>query len=1115
VAGLTGILSADFTSFLNAVQKAEASLKGFETGSGKVETALTKMANSFSGQKIIQDATLMTKAINDAGGASTLTAKELARVNATLNEAIDKYTALGQKAPAAMQKLAEETSKHPSLLEKITGALGPMGAAMAGAFTVGAVIGAGKQVIDFASHVTDLSAKLGISTSGIQKFEMAFAPAGISIDTVAAASLKLSKNLIGDDKSTVNALMKMGLSVKELKALSPEDQFLEVADAVGRIQSPTEKAYAAMTVFGKGGGELLAGLTGDLKKTTEGFEAMGLIIDEETIKAADDLGDQLGLMGKQLLAIVATVIGPLLPAISALGKVLMWVGANVIGPVLTVSIKVLMTALEGLWIGIATLLSKLADMAQRIPLVGSRLTGLAAASDWLAKSAKDTSAHVVGLWTSTEKVGEVAKTATPHLLGLGGASEVAEKAAKDAAEAAKKFAEELDKHTEAAKKNEAGLFGLNATVGVLITSEIEAVKAALAAYEAFKKLEAKIADIEKVAWIANFGFQGMADGLEHLGKKSTELDDVKKHLDDVKAHTNDWGGALSDLTNDFVQMAQIGGKGFNDVARDVGMSVKAFEALNRAATAMTSSTTGGFNAANLTALAAGYVGVAIAAYQITASLVKARDAAAQLRETARFKALFQDEWGTAIQFSDQLVESLKNGSASLVDIIKELGGWAGLTQQQLEHVTMSLRDLLGAAASGGPLADRSLTELDKTLVDMGHSALKTSGLMSKLFVDMTKAAKDSGVELEGVNDIILNQLGAAAEGLNELLTGLNKGLGDSFTITKEQGAGLAAATAATFAEMIDRGMSYKQALDALQPSIDILTETLKKSGVDGGAAFAFLTEMSRIAGDEFMGPLSDAITGANKALKGLHNSGILNQSMFSGLEQSAMQAYQKIIDGGGDGNAALMMMQPTLQTLWSLQKDFGYTVDAATQKLLDEAEATGKVGDKHRPIAEQMLLSTQAIEKAVGRLVDGLLGLTPAAESGAKGITDAFSTIKAPKIEAPWKDWGPPPGASGPMADFAASGGVVTDRGIQHFGLGGTVLRFQPRGSDTVPAMLSPGEMVLTPAQQKRLLNGGGGDALHAEVRGLRSDMQGLRRDLPRAVALASSSATLRKRRAS
>lgn len=52
---------------------------------------------------------------------------------------------------------------------------------------------------------------------------------------------------------------------------------------------------------------------------------------------------------------------------------------------------------------------------------------------------------------------------------------------------------------------------------------------------------------------------------------------------------------------------------------------------------------------------------------------------------------------------------------------------------------------------------------------------------------------------------------------------------------------------------------------------------------------------------------------------------------------------------GYDGDAALRLMQPTLQTLWELQADFGYEVDAGTKLTIDQAVAAGRV----RPAARR------------------------------------------------------------------------------------------------------------------------------------------------------------------
>src|SRR5262245_51141710 len=99
---VTAKFQADFDSFFAAVQKADVSLKGFESNAGRVEKSLNRMTDSFSGRKIIQDATLAAEAVERIGGATKLTEKEQEKLNAELTEALAKYKALGLEAPAKM-----------------------------------------------------------------------------------------------------------------------------------------------------------------------------------------------------------------------------------------------------------------------------------------------------------------------------------------------------------------------------------------------------------------------------------------------------------------------------------------------------------------------------------------------------------------------------------------------------------------------------------------------------------------------------------------------------------------------------------------------------------------------------------------------------------------------------------------------------------------------------------------------------------------------------------------------------------------------------------------------------------------------------------------------------
>lgn len=121
---ITGRFEADFSSFYAAVQQADVALKGFEQGAVRVQNSLTKMTNSLSGTKIIQDAALMTEAVNRIGGVSKLTENELARVVATATEATAKMRAMGVDVPPALHALATTTRQVPPGLQQITTAAG-------------------------------------------------------------------------------------------------------------------------------------------------------------------------------------------------------------------------------------------------------------------------------------------------------------------------------------------------------------------------------------------------------------------------------------------------------------------------------------------------------------------------------------------------------------------------------------------------------------------------------------------------------------------------------------------------------------------------------------------------------------------------------------------------------------------------------------------------------------------------------------------------------------------------------------------------------------------------------------------------------------------------------
>ena len=301
----TATFVADFSKWDAALKNATAGLKPLEVSAKGVQAQLKSMATSLSGANIQKQAQLAVAAVNSIGGATKLTASEQTKLNATVNEAIAKYAALGQKAPADMIALAKATKQSESALGGIASALGPLAGLFAGAFTVGAITSAAGEAIKFAGSLNDLSAKTGISVEALQEFKFAGSAVGVTLDDVTGAVLQMQKHLVGGDASVVSALGKIGVSFNDLKQLRPEDQFTLIATKLQAIEDPALRNKLAFDLMGKTAANVLPLIASGLEEARKKAEDLGLVLDRDTVNQLDNLGDTwdaLKVAGQALIA---------------------------------------------------------------------------------------------------------------------------------------------------------------------------------------------------------------------------------------------------------------------------------------------------------------------------------------------------------------------------------------------------------------------------------------------------------------------------------------------------------------------------------------------------------------------------------------------------------------------------------------------------------------------------------------------------------------------------------------------------------------------------------------------------------------------------------------------
>jgi hypothetical protein len=144
-----------------------------------------------------------------------------------------------------------------------------------------------QSVLDNASNIVDLSQKTGLAISTIQEFQHAAEQTGTTVDAFANSSFELSKRLAGDSKSVVAAVSALGLSFRDLQSLSPDEQFKEIAIALGQVKDQNEFAAIGVALFGKSFKEIASAVREDYRKLAE--EAVKTT--DAQIRAVEQLGD--------------------------------------------------------------------------------------------------------------------------------------------------------------------------------------------------------------------------------------------------------------------------------------------------------------------------------------------------------------------------------------------------------------------------------------------------------------------------------------------------------------------------------------------------------------------------------------------------------------------------------------------------------------------------------------------------------------------------------------------------------------------------------------------------------------------------------------------------------
>jgi lambda family phage tail tape measure protein len=224
-----------------------------------------------------------------------------------LDAAQKKAVDFSQKVDAGLKTNKEAFEKLASAAEAVKSKMESLG---------GAIVGVGlveflKSSLESAAQMVELANSVGTTTQKMMEFQMAGLASGKSAQDLAGMIQKM--NVAAQDASDGNgklkdAFAKLGISMNDLRKLSPDEAFNKIAHALAAMEDPARRAQLATELMGKSAkmtdwGDLAGNLdkySGTQRDAATATEAAKKVLDDLAVKA-QEVRNQFVLLLKPVL----------------------------------------------------------------------------------------------------------------------------------------------------------------------------------------------------------------------------------------------------------------------------------------------------------------------------------------------------------------------------------------------------------------------------------------------------------------------------------------------------------------------------------------------------------------------------------------------------------------------------------------------------------------------------------------------------------------------------------------------------------------------------------------------------------------------------------------------
>ncbi len=226
-------------------------------------------------------------------------------------------------------QFASGAKQAESTLAGLTGSIKAFAAGALGALSFGAVTAVLKSSVDHMDELWKTSQKIGIPVAELSKLEYAAKLSDLSLEDLTTSMKKFNVQLYelagGGTNKAGDAMKALGVNAFDANGnLRPTTQILaDIAGKFAQYKDGAEKSAIATALFSKNGIQMIPLLNGGADALREAYteaERFGVVVDQNSAKAAENFNDNLTRLHEASTGLVNQIMVNMIPTLSSLSS---------------------------------------------------------------------------------------------------------------------------------------------------------------------------------------------------------------------------------------------------------------------------------------------------------------------------------------------------------------------------------------------------------------------------------------------------------------------------------------------------------------------------------------------------------------------------------------------------------------------------------------------------------------------------------------------------------------------------------------------------------------------------------------------------------------------------